>query len=275
VLQFFLTLVSSSSSSSPSQIITDWIVGYKLLEPCGYSNIKNSPTIKLITEVDEHTQAKQITDFLIRVDNESSAEEAIRKANPQAKRLVDIMTFRYEKSIRYYYNGINKKIVGSNPERWTVETQLTIINQHLKGIDLDLTDNAIVQMIQKDDDINHRLHHASLAREAEELKIFAIMFTELFQVIEGEKNRVGKDYDKYKALRDALSHRVLDPNRPAMIGIKTHYPPNTFEFTPFTQLQPSAPRYEFNYNSDKNMKVLEAEAKKLKGDAMSYLSTRI
>jgi hypothetical protein len=92
------------------------------------------------------------------------------------------------------------------------------------------------------------------------------MFTELFQVIEGETNYV-QDYGKYSALRDALSHRVLDPDRSAMKWVKHHYPPPyDFVFTP---------NHEFNYNSDKNSQMLWAEASKLKGIAISYLNTRM
>jgi hypothetical protein len=259
-----------ASSSTPSGV-TDWRVGYTLSEPCAFSNIQNSPTIELNTEFDERAQSDRITGFTIRVNNESSREEVMKNANPQAKRLADIMTFRSGKRFRAIYQGVSRKIIGSNPEEWTVARDLMIRYHHIPNIELDLTDYAIAQMIEKDNDINYRLHHASLGIEAEELQLYPYMFTELFQVIEEEvKNkRTIPDYEKYEALRNAISHRQLNPKRlkGAMAQVKKLYrPPNDFKFTTTN---------EFDYNSQKNQRQLELEAKTLKQEAMSYLNTRM
>jgi hypothetical protein len=173
--------------------------------------------------------------------------------------------------VLYNYDGVSKKIA-TNPDKWLV-TKDGVFSYHKRELiqEIDLTDKSIAPRIVNADDVTHRLHHASIALGAEELRLYAYMFTELFQVVEGETNFVGKDYDKYKALRDALSHRVLNPNLPAMKGLKQHYPqPDDFELT---QSTPNS--YEFNFNSEKNLRQLESEAKTLKQHAISYLKTRM
>jgi hypothetical protein len=127
--------------------------------------------------------------------------------------------------------GFSKKIGTRPKDIWKTITTLTAVSHKLKDIELDLTDNAVTQKLVKDEDINHRLHHASIALGAEELQLFVTMFTEFFQVIEGETNL--QDYDKYSALRDVLSHTVLDPNR-AMKWVNHNYRhPDHFEFISF------------------------------------------
>jgi hypothetical protein len=132
---------------------------------------------------------------------------------------------------------------------------------------LDLTDKSIAQRIAKDDDLTLRLHHFATALGAEELQLYAYMFTELFQVIEDDKNKnTIPDYLKYEALRNVLSHRELDPKR-AMKQVSGWFsPPNDFEFTATN---------EFDHNSEKNLRQLKSEANNLKQHAMSYLNSRI
>lgn len=251
------------ASSSPHRA-TDWKVEYTLSEPCGITKLQDSPSIELRTECDVKSKSERIIGFSIKVNGEYDKDEALKKANHQAKRLVDIITFKREKRVTHYLAGLMEKI---EDDSWKTCKIGTAVYHRLKNIELDLTDNAIVQMIEKDKEINNRLHHASIAIGAEELQLFVTMFTELFQVIEDERTLPG--YYKYEALRNALSHRELDPNRPkgAMAEVKRWFPPpNDFEFTPTN---------EFDHNSEKNQKQLKSEAKNLKNLAMSYLNTRM
>lgn len=247
-----------------SQWLTDWIVDYALSEPCGFTNIQDSPSIQFKTEFDRKTKPNRITGFSIKVTGEQDEEEVLKKADQQAKRLADIMSFKAQKRVIYYWAGLMKKI-GTNPDKWTTSRIGTVVYHRLQDIELlDLKDNTIAQMIEHDKEINHRLHHASIAIGAEELQLFVTMFTELFQVIEGETTL--KDYWKYSALRDVQSHRELDPKR-ALARVKQFYlPPNDFKFTPTN---------EFDYNSEKNLRQLKSEANDLKKLAMSYLGTRM
>jgi len=244
---------------------TDWIAEYTLSEPCGFTNIQNSPSIEFKTEFDRETKPNRITGFSVKVTGEQDEEEEVlRKANQQAKRLIDIMSFKAQKRVIYYWAGLMKKI-GTNPDKWATSRIGTVVYHRLNDIELDLKDNnTIAQMIEHDKEINHRLHHASIAMGAEELQLFVTMFTELFQVIEGETTL--KDYWKYSALRDVISHRELDPKR-AMARVKQFYlPPNDFTFTP---------NNEFDHNSEKNLRQLKSEANDLKKLAMSYLGTKM
>ena len=242
---------------------TDWIVKYTLSEPCEFTNIQDSPSIEFKTEFNRKIKPNRITGFTITVIGEQDEEEVLRKANQQAKRLADIMSFKAEKRVIHYWAGLMKKI-GTNPDKWTTSRIGTIVYHRLNDIELDLKDNTIAQMIEQDKEINHRLHHASIAMGAEELQLFVTMFTELFQVIEGETTL--KDYWKYSALRDVISHRELDPKR-AMARVKQLFlPPNDFTFTPTN---------EFDHNSEKNLRLLKSEANDLKKLAMSYLGTRM
>jgi hypothetical protein len=118
---------------------------------------------------------------------ESKKKEVLEKANQRAKRLTDIMTFKREKRVTYHLTGFMKKIRVKPKDKWKTITTLTAVSHKLKDIELDLTDDAIAQKIVKDEDVNHRLHHASIALGAEELQIFVTMFTEFFQVIEVEE----------------------------------------------------------------------------------------
>lgn len=255
------------SSSSPR--VTDWIVGYTLSEPCEYTTIQNSPSIKLITEFNEKSKSNHITGFSILITGEHNENEVKRKANQQAKRLADIITFKRQKRVTPNLTGLTKKI-GTDPDRRTTSKILRSSYHILKDIELDLTNNVIAQMIEKDEEINHRLHHVSLALGAEELQLFVTMFIELFQVIEDDKNKNSiPDYLKYEALRNALSHRELDPNRPrgAMTQVKQWYPPPCdFEFTPTN---------EFDHNSEKNLRQLKSEANDLKKHVMFYLGNNL
>jgi hypothetical protein len=252
--------------ASSSYGVTDWKVGYTLSEPCGYTKIQDSPSIELRTECDVKSRSERITGFAIKVKGEYDKEEVVRKANQQAKRLADIITFKREKRVTYHLTGLMEKI-GTDPDRWKTSTMGTASYHILKNIELDLTENTISQIIQNDEEINHRLHHASIAIGAEELQLFVTMFTELFQVIEDEKKKnTIQDYRKYEALRNALSHRELDPNR-AMAQVNHWFlPPNDFKFTTTK---------EFDYNSEKNLRQLKSEANDLKKYVISYLNTRM
>jgi hypothetical protein len=260
--------------SSPSHKVTDWIVEYTLSEPCGYTKIQNSPSIELRTECDVRSRSERIRGFRIKVNNESVEQVVVRKADQQAKRIADIISFRSERRVTHNFAGITEKI-GTNPDRWRVTKQFGSSYHILKDIELDLTDNAIAEMIENDKDINHRLHHTSIALGAEELRLFPTMFTEFFQVIEIEDNKkkvlkkkknLPKYYLKYEALRNALSHRELNPKR-AIAQVNCYYRNrNKFEFTPTN---------EFNYNSEKNMAQLKSEANKLKKRAISYLKRKM
>jgi hypothetical protein len=85
--------------SSPSHKVTDWIVEYTLSEPCGYTRIQNSPSIELRTECDVRSKSERIIGFSIRVNSEYNKQEVKKKANQQAKRLTDIITFKREKRV--------------------------------------------------------------------------------------------------------------------------------------------------------------------------------
>lgn len=214
------------------------------------------------------TKAERITGFNIKFYGESDEQKIRREADQQAKRLADIISFKSKMRVLYNYDGNSKKI-GTNPDRWLL-TKDGVFSYHIRQLiqELDLTDNAISSRLVNADDVTHRLHHASLALGAEELRLYAYMFTEFFQVVEGEKKFVGTDYDKYAALRNAISHRELNPTDPnaAMAKVKQYYQaPNNFEFTP---------THEFDFNSAKNLQLLETEANKLKEIAVSYLNTR-
>jgi hypothetical protein len=260
------------SSSSPR--VTDWIVGYTLSEPCGITTKENSPSIELRTICDVQSKSERIIGFDIKVNGESKEKEVLKKANQQAKRLADIITFKREKRVTYHLTGFSKKIGTRPKDKWKTITTLTAVSHKLKDIELNLTDNAIAQKIVKDEDVNHRLHHASIALGAEELQLFVTMFTEFFQVIEVEdkkklKKKLPKYYFKYKALRNTISHRQLDPTDPkaAMAQVNGYYRGrHSFEFTPTN---------EFNYNSEMNIKKLKSEANKLKKRAVSYLNGKM
>jgi hypothetical protein len=270
-----LTAASSSSSSPSSGAPTDWMLTYILTEPCDCEKITNTPSIEFISrsvEGRKGTKAERITGFNIKFFGESDEQKIRREADQQAKRLADIIAFKSKKRVLYNYDGISKKIA-TNPDRWLL-TKDSVIRYNIRDLIqvLDLTDKSIAPRIVNSDDVTHRLHHASMALGAEELRLYAYMFTEFFQVVEEETNHVGKDYDKYSALRDVLSHRTLDLTR-AMKRVNQHYrQPDDFEFRQSTT-NPSD--YEFNFDSEKNMRQLETEAKTLKGIAMSYLNTRI
>jgi hypothetical protein len=251
------------ASSSPHQA-TDWKVGYTLSEPCGYTIIKNSDFIQLETSFNEKANTHLITGFSILVPAEHDENEVIKKANQQAKRLADIITFKREKRVVCHRTGIMERIEDG---RWKLSKILTARYHILKDIELDLGDNVIAQMIENDEEISHRLHHASIAVGAEELQLFVTMFTELFQVIQNEKKKnTIPYYRKYEALRNALSHRELAPTR-AMAQVKQWFPPpNDFVFTATN---------EFDHNSEKNSKQLKSEAYNLRKHVMSYLSAKM
>jgi hypothetical protein len=248
------------ASSSPHKA-TDWKVGYTLSEPCGYTIIKNSDSIQLETSFNEKSKTHLITGFSILIPTEHDENEVITKADQQAKRLADVITFKREKRVVSHRTGIMERI---EDDRWKLGKIFTARYHILKDIELDLGDNVIAQMIENDEEINQQLHHASVALGAEELDLFVTMFTELFQVI--EKETTLQDYCKYKALRDAISHKELDPDR-AFKRVNYWFPsPNHFEFTA---------NYEFDHNSPKNLKQLKSEAYNLKKLVMSYLIAKM
>jgi hypothetical protein len=267
-------MASSSSPSPSSGSPTDWVLTYTLTEPCDCEKITNSPSIEFISctvEGSKGTKAERITGFNIKFYGESDEQKIRREADRQAKRLADIIAFKSKMRVLYNYDGVSKKIA-TNPDRWLV-TKDGVFSYHIRELIqvLDLTDKSIAPRLVKDDDMTHRLHHASIALGAEELRLYAYMFTELFQVIEeDDKNKRSiKDYDKYEALRSAMSHRQLKPNEPkaAMAKVNQYYQaPNNFEFTP---------THEFDYNSEKNLSQLKSEANDLKKHVMSYLNTRM
>jgi hypothetical protein len=256
---------------------TDWKVRYRLSEPCHIKKKQDSPTVELVTDYDEKSKCKRITEFIIRINRESKEKEVLKRANQQAKRLTDIITFKREKRVTYHRIGLMKRIRVRPRERWRIGTETKFGYHNLKSIELDLTDSAIAQKMAKDEDINHRLHHASIAIGAEELQLPVSMFTEFFQVIEENNNnnkkkkkrKLPKYYHKYKALRDAISHRQLKPTEPraAMQQVNLYYRGrHKFEFTP---------THEFNYNSEKNITQLKSEASKLKKRALSYINKKM
>jgi hypothetical protein len=259
----------ASSSSPSSHNITDWVLTYTLSEPCDCMKITNSASINLITERIVGSKAERIKGFEIKFYDESNEQKIRREADRQAKRLADIIALKSKMRVIYNYAGVSKKI-GTNPDKWTVEREYGFPSHMREPIEvLDLTDKSIASRIVKDDDVTHQLHHASIALGAEELQLYAHMFTELFQVIEEDddiKKNAIPNYWKYSALRDALSHRPLDPTR-AMKWVNQHYsPPDNFEFTPTN---------EFDYNSEKNLRQLKSEANNLKQYAMGYLNRKM
>jgi hypothetical protein len=267
--------MASSSSPRPPlpPSITDWLSEYDLSKPCACTKkIQNSDSIILKIEYDEKYDGKRkfnrITGFYVLIIGEPNRDEAIKRANQQAKRLVDLLSFKRGKRVPYAWKAVQRITETGLVETTGIVGRISTSN--LRAIELDLQDKGVKHLIENAEEINHRLHHFSLALGAEELQLFANMFTELFQVIEDANpaNRI-QDYEKYEALRNAISHRTLNPKKPraAMAQVKRWYPhPNDFEFTKDN---------EFDSNSEKNEKQLGTEAFNLKKAVLAYLSTRL
>jgi hypothetical protein len=99
----------NAGMASSSYGVTEWVVEYILSEPCGYTKIQNSPSIELRSEHDVTSNSERIIGFSIKVTGEYDAKEVLKKANQQAKRLADIITFKREKRVTSHLAGFRKK----------------------------------------------------------------------------------------------------------------------------------------------------------------------
>ena len=185
------------------------------------------------------------------------------KANTQAERLAQIMTLKSLGYVDYAYHGHNPKNPQSSGGK-TFALSATIHSHTRQMIDeLKLNSNqAISSIMQNAEDTNIQLYHSRLAIGAEETRQYGNMYRELFQVIEKETGL--PKYQKYKSLRNAISHQKrLDR---AMPDVKKYFGKRRYEFTT---------NKEFNHNSKKNRENLKKDAGALKKTVIRYLRPKL
>jgi hypothetical protein len=66
------TLEIAGIMASSAYGATDWIAEYSLSEPCGFTNIQDSPSIQFKTEFDRKTKPNRIIGFSIIVIGEQN-----------------------------------------------------------------------------------------------------------------------------------------------------------------------------------------------------------
>ena len=252
------------ASSSAPYGVTEWRVGYNLSEPCGYTNIQDCPSIEFRTEFERRITPNRITGFTITVVGEYE-EEVLTRTNKQAKRLAHIMTVR---SGNYVTPTLTGYCVRTDPERrpdterWQLNRMMIGVYDILQDIELDLNHNTIISILQNDDEFNQQLHHGSLAIGSEEIRQYENMITQFFQVI--EKDTALQDYDKWKGLRDTLSHQ--EKLYKAKSEVEKWFGVGSFDFTA---------NDEFDHDSYKNLERVKLEASNFKRFIMTYLNARI
>jgi hypothetical protein len=249
-----------SSSSSSQSAAKQYEVSYSLPEEFHCEKYENSSSIVFDTEPSDKKGYK-IKGFTITVTAENE-EEILEKANTQAERLVQIMSFKSLGHVKYSYEGYHQKTSAGTAR--TVRKKFTGVYHIQPMIDeLNLKSNqAISSIMQNDEETNMQLYHFRLAIGAEENRQYANMYRELFQVIEKETGL--QNYQKYKALRHAISHqRPVDRAENAVI---THFGAGRYNFTP---------NHEFDHNSKKNREHLKEDAGDLKQAVIKYLSPKL
>ena len=247
--------MSSSPSSSGA---TEYEVSYVLPEPFDCEKLENSSSI--VFDADYNGKAYSVKGFTLTVmaKNEHEMKE---KANKKAERLVQNMTLKGRGYVKYVYEGFRTKTPNASGRR-TLRKEFTG-SYHIRAMidKLDLNSNqAISSIMQNDQDMQR--YHVRLAKEAEENGQYANMYKELFQVI--EKEILLKDYNKYKSLRDALSHQTeLDRAKPK---VEKYFGKRRYDFTT---------NDEFDHNSTKNRENLKKDAEDLKDVVIEHLDINL
>lgn len=180
----------------------------------------------------------------------------LEKANTQAERLAQIMILKSLGYVKYTYAGYSLKM--SDGRKLVIRDYVFPFHVRPMINELNLISNRkINSIIQNDENTNMQLYHARLAIEAEENRQYANMYRELFQVIEKETGL--PCYQKYKSLRDAISHQKELHSAPTKV--KEYFGQERYDFL----------NGEFNHNSKKNRNHLKKDADDLKKVVIAYL----
>lgn len=248
-------------STSYSEESYDWTFSYKLSRPVYCKESLDDNTIKFVKD-----SGNNLIGFKIEVKDEIESKGR-ETSETKAKKLEKILTI---------LSGMELKAILADLERLPKNSVLRrvykdlIVKYNIEGsIDkVDITDSNIANIINID--VNPELVYLSDAVAHKYHGRYSEAIKEAFKVIEG-KNYPITDYNKYKCIRDILSHREGE-----------HLYPNTRKyFTCF--FKPVRDKFDFKYcdesngififdfDSPKTKKTLEQVTDDLIGDVKAIL----
>ncbi|MGI0087836.1 MAG: hypothetical protein ACREBI_07725 [Nitrosotalea sp.] len=163
-------------------------------------NIENSDEIKILIDPNDKNS---LIGFQIHMENDDKqVAEAI--AELKARRLSNFLTIKSNMLVEYGKPSI------SAVEDNTVTIFNTLPTTSISvsaGYDLNLNDQTMRSTIDCDSQINQHLYYYHNGLKAFKERDFPIAIKEFFIIIE---NQNLSDIRKYRALRNAVSHEVLD-----------------------------------------------------------------
>jgi hypothetical protein len=240
----------------------DWTFSYKLSRPVYCEQSNGDSTV--IFETDSNNN---LTGFKIKVKNKTDSEAAeINKI--KTEKLVRILTI---------LSGVELHVLASNTQGIPYKPGLLrvskdfIIKYNIDGsIDkVDMTDSNIGNIINKS--VNPELNYLSDAVVHKSHGRYSEAIKSAFRVIDESNAITEPDYDKYKCLRDILSHREgqqLYPNTKR--NFLDFYKPLSNNFD-FMHCDENNGVFIFDLDSAKTKKTLELVAEKLIGEARRVL----
>lgn len=263
VSTYILELMNMMHLSTPSSEATyDWTFTFKLSRPVFCKGSKDDNTIKFVKDSDNN-----LTGFMIEVENEtdSKARETSEKKKKKLERILTILSGMELKALPAGVEGIPKK-----PGLRRVCNDL-IVKYDIEGsIDnIDVTDpntgNLInLYLTNELEYLSDAVAHKSHGRYSESIK-------DAFKIIEKRYSNKVTDYNKYRCIRDILSHRE---GQQLYQNTRKYF---TCFFTPirdkfgFKRCDESNGEFIFDLDSSKTKNTLELLAKDLIRDVKDIL----
>ncbi len=237
----------------------EWTFRFTLNGKCIFPQVNGRPEIELHTEDNEEDGTKTIQGFTIRVQS-SSEDEAVDRANSQAKTLVDILAVMSGGHLGYTLTGQEM----SGPDRRTVTSSVTCKFDIEPAESLDLNKPNILQAIKtrepRDRQLTFvdRLGYANEGLGAFTHDLYSVMIKQ-FHLSLGSR----QEARKYDSIRDAVSHHEkLDSKwKKTRESVEKEFP-GKFDWTNNDTL---------DYRSDKTRRSLKEIALQMRELAIGFI----
>ena len=233
----------------------DWTFSYKLSRPVYCKQSVGDTTIKF-----ENDSNNNLIGFKIVVENKTDFE-ASKINNMKKENLEKILTILSGMELKAIPAGTEGD--PKTPGLRRVSNALVVKYDIEGSIDkVDITDSNIENIINKD--VNPKLGYLSDAVAHKSHGRYSEAIKEAFRVI--DKDRSVDDYNKYKCIRDILSHSEDQRDQQLYQNTRKYF---ICFFTPirgnfdFMYCDESNGKFIFDYDSPKTKKTLEQVAKVL------------
>jgi hypothetical protein len=255
-------LGSYLSKEGGSLVYFDWTFHYELSKPVYCKSLTDDDNIKLIKEGDN------LKGFYVKINNKTQSR-AQKAGETKAKNLEKILTILSGMTLETRLIGAQG--VPKKPGLIRVSKTLTLrysIDGWIERIDV--TDPNIRRLI--DQDISPELDYLSKAVAHTYSGRYSDSIREAFRIIDEEKySKSVTDYDKYKCIRNILSHKEGQRlHQKTMDDFKNYFNPIN-DALDFKQHDDKNDIVVLDLESTKTQKTLEQVAKDLISEVRSLL----